>query len=62
MQTEFGFAGKLSNNAVAYRQIFLHDISIFDIDFTTGPLASGGKVVEKFSSAEEDADPGPPLL
>ena len=39
----------------------MQGISIFDRGFTTGdPFTSGRKTVEKFSSAEEDAQPGSP--
>ncbi len=60
MQTELIFAAKLANNAVIDCENFLHNICIFDISFRTGPFTRSGNTVEKFSSAERDADPGPP--
>jgi hypothetical protein len=47
---------KLANIAVADCENFLHDIAIFDSNFTTDdPFTSGGKTVDKFSCGEEDA-------
>jgi hypothetical protein len=58
MQTELVFGVKLANIAVADCENFLHDIAIFDRNFTTDdPITSGGKTVGKFSCAEEDVEP-----
>ena len=58
MQTELLFGVKLANIAVANCENFLHGIAIFDSNFTTDDLfTSGGKTVDKFSCAEEDAEP-----
>ena len=58
MQTVSIFGVKLANIAVADCENFLHNIAIFDSNFTTDdPFTSGGKTVDKFSCAEEDAEP-----
>ena len=58
MQTELVFGVKLANIAVADSEKFLHDIAIFDNNFTTDdPFTSAGKTLDKFSCAEEDAEP-----
>ena len=58
MQTVSIFGVKLANIAVADCENFLHNIAIFDSNFTTDdPFTSGGKTVDKFSRAEEDAEP-----
>jgi hypothetical protein len=58
MQTELIFGVKLANIAVADCENCLLNIAIFDSDFTTDdPFTSDGKTVDKFSCAEEDAEP-----
>jgi hypothetical protein len=58
MQTALILRVKLANIAVADCEKFLHDIVIFDSNFTTDdPFTSGGKTGDKFSCAEEDAEP-----
>lgn len=52
--------GEIANSTVADCENFLHDISIFDSYFTDDPFTSSGKTVEKFSCAEEDAEPSSP--
>ncbi len=55
------FGVKLANITIADCENFLHDIAIFDSNFTTyAPFTSGGKTVEKFSCAEEDPEPSSP--
>ena len=61
MQTELVLGVKLANIIVADCEIFLHDTSICDSDFTTGPpFTSSGRTLEKSSCAEEDAEPSSP--
>lgn len=61
MQTEVVFEVKLANITIADCENFLHDVAIFDSNSTTDdPFPSGGKTVEKFSCAEEDAEPSSP--
>jgi hypothetical protein len=56
MQSVLILRMKLANIAVADCENFLHDIAIFDSNFTTDdPFTSGGKTVDKFSCGEEDA-------
>jgi hypothetical protein len=57
MQTELVFGVELANIAVADCENFLHDIAIFDRNFTTDdPITSGGRrwasfhVLKKMSS------------
>jgi hypothetical protein len=58
MQTELVFGVKLANIVVVDCENFLYDIAIFDSNLTTNDLfTSGGKTVDKFSCAEEDAEP-----